>query len=88
MTHHVCKSCRERFTFDIDRRRIAVERVGGSYFKGEGEFCRECADEWFRGILRGTPAYLDSTGRGCPLEPGDDNDPGQENAIRVMEGDK
>ena len=51
------------------------------------ELCEECYDELANGRIRCERANLDSSGRGCPLEPSDVSAGAwQENAIRQLEG--
>jgi hypothetical protein len=81
-----CRSCGDAFS--VQARKIAMREEGIGIAVGEFHYCRECADELFRGTIRNSRAKLDSSALGCPLEPSDDDaSPWQENARRAMEGD-
>jgi hypothetical protein len=80
-----CKACGDEF--DSDQRAEKLKRKGLKLQPGELNYCRECANELFRGKISSRPAKLYSSGSGCPLEPGDDNNPWGENNVRIMEGD-
>lgn len=80
-----CKACGDGV--DVAKRRERLGEQGIPIAKGEFDYCRECADELFRGKLSLKPARLFSAGGGCPLEPSDDDSPWQANAIRELERD-
>ena len=77
-----CKACGDAIDFN---RLALMHQDGEKIVDGEFSYCRECADELFRGKISMRRAKLYSIGRGCPLEPSSDASPGQENAIRNME---
>jgi hypothetical protein len=79
-----CKACGDGF--DPKSRHEKLSHIGKSVVQGELLFCLECANEIFRGVISNKPARLHSAGRGCPMEPNeDDSSPWQDNAIRDME---
>lgn len=81
-----CRSCGDSFSMEV--RKIAMRQEGIGIAVGEFHYCRECADELFRGTIRNSRAKLDSSSLGCPLEPScDDASPWQENARCALEGD-
>lgn len=86
MARHYCQACGDPIN-DIESRAKQLKKdTDQLLIPGELQYCLECADEKFRGMLYRKRARLFSSGHGCPLEPGDDASPGGENAIRDMEG--
>ncbi len=81
-----CKACGDRF--DGSKRAQKLERDGLSLQDGELAYCRTCADEKFRGIVKIQNVNTFPSGGGCPLEPNDDAGPWGENAIRELERDQ
>ena len=71
-TRSAIPSHRADFVYDRDLRQYGVP------------YCTECFEEIYHNKISSEPAKLDSCGLGCPL---DSNNPSQENAIRILEGD-
>ena len=71
--------------FDEEAIRLLASEADRQLAPTEVMYCQECGDEKFRNAISTRPARLFSTGRGCPLEPGSESSPGQDNAIRRME---
>ena len=79
-----CKACGDEF--DLEFRAERLSRIGQTLNANESPYCRECADELFRGTISTRPARLFSSGPGCPHEPSEtDSTPWQDNVIRAME---
>ena len=80
-----CQACGDRFS--ENRRQSLLTFIGEEVRPGELAYCFECANEIYRDRITIGRAQLDSSGRGSPLEPNDDDaSPGQEGAIHKMEG--
>lgn len=84
-----CKSCQEGYNPLI--RREELKRDGLTLQNHELQYCRVCADELFRGVIRPLKArrarqftsYANSLKNRCPLV--EDMSPSQENALRNAE---
>ena len=81
-----CKACGD--IYDNTARHLEEERYGIVASRAEWVYCRECANELFRGVINTAPAKTFPSGSGCPMEDGrrDDPSPWEENNIRIMEG--
>lgn len=83
MMHRKCKSCGD--IFDIGKRKDRMSNAGQTAVNGELEHCKECADELFRGTIRNNNVtFFGGPGGHYGAQ---DNNPGQDNAIRSMEGE-
>lgn len=77
-----CRACGDHY--NPLKRRESLAKSGLQVEDGELEFCRECADELFRGKIRKTRVEIFTAGCGETIYQ-DDPTPWEENAIRALE---